>query len=57
MDEIKPTWKLAWGLWWRMALITLGVYAIIGSIMGLLVFLLGISLIMPWASSFGIPVP
>lgn len=28
-NEVKPTWRFAWGLWWRMALITLGVFAII----------------------------
>jgi len=50
MDEIRPTWRLAWGLWWRMFLISLGISVIIGLIM----FLLGISLIMPWISSFGI---
>ena len=33
MDEIKVTWRLAWGLWWRMMLITLGIYAVIGLIM------------------------
>ncbi len=32
MDEIKVTWGLAWGLWWRMMLITLGIYAVIGLI-------------------------
>ena len=57
MDEIRPTWRLAWGLWWRWFLIGLGVSVVIGAIMALLVFLLGISLIMPLASSFGIPVP
>jgi len=30
---VKPTWALAWGLFWRMALITLGIYAIIFGIM------------------------
>ena len=48
MNEIKPTWRLAWGLFWRMFLISLGIYGVIG----LIVFLLGISLI-PWASLFG----
>jgi hypothetical protein len=42
-DEIKPTWRLAWGLWWRMTLIGLGISAIIMSI----VTLVGVSLI-PW---------
>jgi len=29
MEEIKVTWRLAWGLWWKMVLITLGIYVII----------------------------
>ena len=41
--KVKPTWGLAWGLFWRMFLITLGIYAVIGLIM----FLVGISFI-PW---------
>jgi hypothetical protein len=40
-NEVKPTWRLAWGLWWRMFLISLGVSAVIW----LIVFLLGVSLI------------
>jgi hypothetical protein len=28
-NEVKPTWRLAWGLWWRMTLIGLGIGAII----------------------------
>jgi hypothetical protein len=47
-NEVKPTWKLAWGLWWRMFLITLGISVIIGVILALV----GVSLIpwelMPW---------
>ena len=31
--EVKPTWQLAWGLVWRMFLISLGIYAIIFGIM------------------------
>jgi hypothetical protein len=27
--EVKPTWKLAWGLSWRMILIWLAIYLII----------------------------
>ena len=27
-NEVKPTWRLAWGLWWRMFLISLGISAI-----------------------------
>jgi hypothetical protein len=36
-NEVKPTWRLAWGLWWRFFLITLGVYAIIFLILLLVV--------------------
>lgn len=32
MEEVKVTWRLAWGLWWRIMLITLGIYVIIGAI-------------------------
>ncbi len=31
--EVKPTWRLVWGLWWKMFLISLALYAIIGLIM------------------------
>jgi len=34
-NEVKPTWKLAWGLYWRMLLIGLGMSAIIWLIIGL----------------------
>jgi hypothetical protein len=27
--EVKPTWKLAWGLWWRMMLISIGIWGVI----------------------------
>ena len=30
---VKPTWGLAWGLWWRMLLINIGIVAIIIGIM------------------------
>lgn len=30
---VKPTWQLAWGLWWRMLLINIGIVAIIIGIM------------------------
>ena len=38
MDEhekvtVKPTWQLAWGLWWRTLLINLGIVAAIIGIM------------------------
>jgi len=42
MTEVKPTWVLAWGLFWRMALISLGVYGIIFAI---LLAVIGVSLI------------
>jgi hypothetical protein len=42
-NEVKPTWKLAWGLWWRWFLISLG----IGAIIWLIMFLVGVSII-PW---------
>ena len=42
-NEVKPTWRLAWGLWWRMTLIGLGIGAIITLILGLV----SVSLI-PW---------
>ena len=29
---VKPTWGLAWGLWWRMFLIGLGITVVIGVI-------------------------
>jgi len=32
-NEVRPTWRLAWGLWWRMTLISLGVFAIISLIL------------------------
>lgn len=28
-NEVKPTWRLAWGLWWRMFLISLGIFGIV----------------------------
>ena len=42
-NEVRPTWRLAWGLWWRMFLISLG----IGAIITLILVLVGVSLI-PW---------
>lgn len=32
-NEVKPTGRLAWGLWWRMFLISLGVSALFWLIM------------------------
>jgi len=48
MDEIRPTWRLAWGLWWRMLLISVGVSVVIGVIL----FLVGISFV-PWRGLLG----
>jgi hypothetical protein len=30
--EVKPTWKLAWGLFWRMLLIWIGIVVVIALI-------------------------
>jgi hypothetical protein len=49
-EEIRPTWKLAWGLWWRGALITLGIAAVIWGIM-LILSLAGV--ILPWQNHSG----
>jgi hypothetical protein len=49
-DEVKPTWRLAWGLWWRMFLIGLGIFVVVGGILAIL-FLLGVACI-PWGSCF-----
>ena len=46
-NEVKPTWRLAWGLFWRFFLINLGIYAVIF----LIILLVGVSFI-PW-SLFG----
>jgi hypothetical protein len=46
-NEVKPTWRLAWGLWWRWVLIGLGV----GLVIWLIMFILGagfISWLWPW---------
>jgi hypothetical protein len=48
-DEVRPTWRLAWGLWWRMFLITLGIVVIIWAIL----FALGVTITnvlawLPW---------
>lgn len=46
-NEVKPTWRLAWGLWWRMTLIGLGVSVVIGLILSLVGIAVIPSLI-PW---------
>jgi hypothetical protein len=44
MQEVKPTWKFAWGLWWKMMVITLGIYAIIF----IIVLIVGAAAILPF---------
>jgi len=46
-NEVKPTWKLAWGLWWRMFLIGLGVSAVVGLITYLVAWTVMLRFI-PW---------
>jgi len=46
-NEVKPTWRLAWGLWWRWFLIGLGVSVIIGAILTAIISAVGLSII-PW---------
>lgn len=48
-SEVRPTWRLAWGLWWRMMLISLGISVIIGIIL----FVVGVTLI-PWGRITGL---
>jgi hypothetical protein len=50
-NEVRPTWKLAWGLWWRMFLIGLGISVIIGGILAILFLVCGICI--PWESCLG----
>jgi len=50
MDEmdVKPTWGLAWGLWWRYMLITLGLYAVITLLTIWIMLLAGATVPIPW---------
>jgi len=48
-NEVKPTWRFAWGLWWRMFLISLGIGLIIGAILSIL-FLFSV---IPWGPFCG----
>ena len=41
--EVKPTWGLAWGLWWRMV--------VLGLLIGGLIYLI---LIVVWALAFNV---
>jgi hypothetical protein len=42
--EVKVTWKLVWGIWWRMFLIGLAFYAVIWGFL----FIFGLTL---WSCS------
>ena len=48
MDEIKVTWRFAWSLWWRMMLITLGIYAVII----IIAFIAGAAALLPFIGCF-----
>ena len=52
MNEIKPTWRLAWGLFWRFFLISLGIYAVIVAITFLIISIIGASFL-PFLGSLG----
>ena len=45
-NEVKPTWRLAWGLWWRMTLIGMGVSLVIW----LVLFAACGAALLPWRS-------
>ena len=47
MNEIKVTWGLVWAIWWRFALISLGVWFIVWLIVIIVAFALGTAF-MPW---------
>jgi hypothetical protein len=47
-NEVKPTWGLAWGLWWRWFLISLGIFVVIGAILCILVLVGVIGVCPPW---------
>jgi hypothetical protein len=48
-DEIRPTWRLAWGLWWRMFLVTLGIVVIVSSILlAVGVAITDLLVLLPW---------
>jgi len=50
--EIEATWTLAWSLWWRWFLITLGIYAAIAIIFLIVVLLAGAAAFIPFMQSF-----
>ena len=45
---VKPTWQLAWGMWWRLFLINLGIGAVIAGIFMAIFFVLGVTLWPSW---------
>ena len=47
MDEIKVTWGMVWAIWWRFALISLGVGVIALLIAAIIAYSLGSSYL-PW---------
>ena len=53
MNDIKPTWRLAWGLFWRFFLISLGIYAVIGAIIFLIILITGATLLPFLAGPWG----
>jgi len=48
MEEIKVTWRFAWGLYWRTLIIGLGMTAVIWIIL----FLVGIIALMPFGEAW-----
>jgi hypothetical protein len=42
--DVKITWGLVWALWWRMMLITIGIYVVIG----LVAFAMGVTTLIPF---------
>ena len=48
MEEVKPTWRLAWGLFWRMFLIWLGIGVVVNVIF---YFTVWSAFILPWMSA------
>ena len=53
-NEVKPTWRLAWGLFWRFFLISLGIYAVIALIIFLIVLIAGVSFLPFLAGLWGL---
>ncbi|MHC1578561.1 MAG: hypothetical protein ACXQTH_02345 [Dehalococcoidia bacterium] len=47
-NEVKPTWRFAWGLWWRWFLISLGISLVVGVIVALVAGVSILSWFIPW---------